>query len=513
MKSLRMTMNRHSLAVGALASACAVLIGAAHGGCSPTFEPKSCETDTDCGGDLACVARDNKNICIAAADAPIRIGQSAAASGPSQDLGLEMKRGIQLAFDAQNTEGGIRGRRLVLDFRDDQYTPDIAEANARALVDAKVGSGAPKCPTTMTPPVAGQSAFSQTELLPGPNAVLAVIGSVGTPTMVRSAPVIVETGTLYFGAFTGAAAMLRDDKPGPCKKFIFNVRASYGQEARATLEYFTALGVPDDVHLVSFDQNDTFGDAGYNGLVAAYSALKGKAPNLKRFRYTRDDVTSVPVQADATTAAMREILALPGKHVVGILMTDTYGPGAQYVKLVKDWLYKDDAEQATTSLDKANRLRILFSNVSFVGPNSLASRLKDLGSTSTPLGSKAYTEDVYVSQVVPNYQRDNSDAVLAYRRLITTSGAPPTYTSFEGYVAGRVFIEGLKNNRRPFTASNLVAAFEGMSQLNIGLGGFIGFSPENHQASKSIWGTAINPDGTFSDKYFWSDGAKIQLAE
>ena len=58
-----------------------------------------------------------------------------------------------------------------------------------------------------------------------------------------------------------AAAMLRDDKSGPCKKFIFNVRASYGQEARATLEYFTALGVPDDAHLISFDQNDAFGDA------------------------------------------------------------------------------------------------------------------------------------------------------------------------------------------------------------------------------------------------------------
>ena len=113
----------------------------------------------------------------------------------------------------------------------------------------------------------------------------------------------------------------------------------------------------------------------------------------------------------AAAASLTQLLSADSApHTVGIMMTDTYGPGAQYVKLVKDWLYKDDAEQATTSLDKANRLRILFSNVSFVGPNSLASRLKDLGSTSTPLGSKAYTEDVYVSQVVPNYDSDDSDA-------------------------------------------------------------------------------------------------------
>src|SRR5262249_55450186 len=148
----------------------------ADGGCSSTFEPKSCKVDSDCGGSLACVARAGKSVCVAASDAPLRIGQSAPASGPSQDLGLELKRGIQLAVDAQNAAGGIRGRRLELDFKDDQYTPDLAEQNARALVDVQVGSAPPHCPTTTTPPAPGNP-FSQTDLLPGPNAVLAVLGS------------------------------------------------------------------------------------------------------------------------------------------------------------------------------------------------------------------------------------------------------------------------------------------------------------------------------------------------
>lgn len=79
--------------------------------------------------------------------------------------------------------------------------------------------------------------------------------------------------------------------------------------------------------------------------------------------------------------------------------------------------------------------------------------------------------------------------------------------------AGRIFIEGLKNNPGAMTSANLVTSFESLATLNIGLGGFVGFSAANHQASKSVWGTAINPDGSFADKYFWSDGAKIQLAE
>jgi ABC-type branched-subunit amino acid transport system substrate-binding protein len=479
------------------------------GGPSYCATVKACTADNDCASNLACVPHGNGNICGSGADFPITVGQSAPQTGPSKDLGLEMNRGVQLAFNEANANGGIRGRTVNIDFIDDQYTPALAEQNARKLVDVQVGPGAPKCPTTMTPPAAGDP-FSQTALLPGPKAVLAVIGSVGTPTMVRSAPVVVETGRLYFGAFTGAAAMLRDDKAGPCKKYIFNVRASYGQEARATLEYFFKLGVPDDAHLVSFDQNDAFGDAGYNGLVAAYNAIKGAAPaNLKRFRYTRDDVNSVPAQAAATIDAVKALLATPGNHTVGILMTDTYGPGAGYIKALRDWQYGDQ-----TTLNQADRVRFLFSNVSFVGPNSLAARLKDLGTLNTPKGQpKPYTEDVYVSQVMPNYSTDTSQAVLDYKKALAATGAPPTYTSFEGYVVGRIFVEGLRANRQAFTPDNLVAAFESLATLNIGLGGFIGFSATSHQASKSIWGTAINPDGTFTDKYFWSDGAAIQLVE
>jgi branched-chain amino acid transport system substrate-binding protein len=504
-----MTINRWVLLAGA--ASLSVFVGGVS--CSSTFDPKNCATDDDCGGQLVCVAADaKKNQCVTPDQAPLRIGQSAAASGPSQDLGLEMRRGIQLAFDAQNSAGGIRGRKLELVFRDDQYTPAVAEDNARKLVDAIVGSGPPRCPTTQTPPVAGQDPFSQTALLPGPNAVTAVIGSVGTPTMVRSAPIIVETGTLYFGAFTGATAMLRDTKAGPCAKYIFNVRASYAQEARATLEFFFKLKVPDDKHIISFDQNDSFGDAGYNGLVAAYQTLRDTPPAFQRYRYSRDDVGSVPAQSAAAIAYLKSLLAGDSaEHSVGVMMTDTYGPGVQFIQTLKQWQNATDAEQ--TSLNKATRLHLYFSNVSFVGPNSLASRLKDLGNVNTPSGAKPYTENVFVSQVVPNYDSDQSDAVLEYKRLVGPTGANPTFTALEGYLAGRVFVEGLKANKGRFTPDNLVIAFETLPAVNLGLGASAGFSKDNHQYSKSVYGTSITPDGKFANKYFWSDGSAIQIFE
>jgi len=489
--------------------------------CSGTFHSKACSTDDDCGGGLVCAQQQGGQLaCASPSTAPIRIGMSAPVSGPSQELGTEMKEGVSLAFDAQNASGGVRGRKLQLEFRDDEYRPDLAEAAARELLNVTDLTGQPaRCPTTTTPVVAGQTPVSSDALARGPNAVLALLGNVGTPTMVRTAPIAVETGTLFFGAFTGASRILRDTAAGPCNRYIFNVRASYAQEARATLEYFFTARLPDARHLISFDQNDSFGQAGYDGLVAAYIGLKGPFQSpanpdepIKRLRYARDDQSSVPAQAQGAISYLEQLLQSdPGQHVVGIFMTDTYGPAVDFITRLRTWQYANDAEQ--TSLQKAQRLTLIFSNVSFVGPNSLASRLRDAGTVQTAQGPKPFTDGVFVSQVVPNYDNDTSDTVAEYRKRIQAVGATPSFTSLEGYIAARVFISGLLAHTGPLTPQALVDTFEKLPNLSLGLGAASGFSTDNHNYSKSVWGTSITADGQFQSRYFWSDGTSIQLFE
>lgn len=466
-----------------------------------------------------CERRDNAPVCVAAEDAPLVIGQSAPVSGTNQALGTAMKLGIDLAFKEKNEAGGIRGRQLVLQFRDDAYNPDLAEAAARSLVDVQPLEAAPRCPTTSTPAVAGQTPISTTALGRGPNAVLAFLGNVGTPTMVRAAPVALETGTIFFGAFTGAATILRDEQSGGCKPYIFNVRASYAQEARATTEYFKKQGIVDYKHLISFDQNDSYGQAGYDGLVQAYKDVMGQFPGnadptnpIIRFRYTRNDNNSVPAQvasAEAYLAAMLQ--GDSANHTVGVFMTDTYGAGGQFIEELRRWQFANDSQQ--TSLNKATRLKFHFSNVSFVGPNALSERLVSAGMVNTPSGPMAMTENVVVSQVVPNYQSDQSDVVLAYNRAIASSGATPSFTSLEGYIAARVFIAGLEAHKGPFTPQDLVKTFETLPDLSLGLGAGAGFSASKHQYSQSVWGTSIQPNGAFRNLYFWSSGQAIQFFE
>lgn len=466
---------------------------------------------------MVCEIREQASVCVNAEDAPLVIGQSAPISGTNQALGIEMKLGIDLAFNEKNAAGGIRGRMLKLVFRDDGYQPNLAEEAVRELVSATESGAPPKCPTTANP-TEGGAAISQSALERGPNSVLALLGNVGTPTMERAAPVAVETGTLFFGAFTGATTILRDQRAAGCGRFIFNVRASYHQEARATMEYFRIKGVKDQRHLMSFDQSDSFGQSGYEGLVTAYKALfpgplsgDPQTP-IARFRYTRNDDQSVPAQGAMAIAYLTALLSKDAEvHDVGIMLTSTYGASAEFIRELRQWQYAADTQQQT--LNKATRLRLHFSNVSFVGPNALAQKLLMIGPVASASGPRPLTEDVVVSQVVPNYQDNPSELVTAYNRLIAASGSQPSFTSLEGYITARVFIAGLETHKGPFRPDGLVNTFEQLPSLNLGVGGNSGFSATNHQYSNTVWGTAINPDGTFSNLYVWSAGVPIELFE
>ena len=169
----------------------------------------------------------------ALADAPgvsagrILFGQSAAFSGPAQDLGKNMRLGIEAAFLEANTRGGVFGRKLNLLSLDDAYEPEAAIANTRQLV---VEEG-----------------------------VFALIGAVGTPTSRSATPVAAAAGVPYVAPFTGAA-FLRETK----RQNVINLRASYFQETEEMVDRLMRdLGID---RIAVLYQDDSFGRAGYHGV-------------------------------------------------------------------------------------------------------------------------------------------------------------------------------------------------------------------------------------------------------
>ncbi len=163
-------------------------------------------------------------------DQRILFGQSAAFSGPAQELGKNMKVGIEAAFREVNERGGVHGRMLALTSLDDAYEPEAAIANTQQLIDEE--------------------------------GVFALIGAVGTPTSRSATPVALEDGVPYVAPFTGAAFLRGEALPN-----VINLRASYNQETEAMVDRLVRdLGIN---RIAVMYQDDSFGRAGYNGTRAA----------------------------------------------------------------------------------------------------------------------------------------------------------------------------------------------------------------------------------------------------
>ena len=82
----------------------------------------------------------------AQAQGPIKLGFTAALTGPFNEFGEGIRRGAEIAVEEANRAGGVGGRRIELaEVLDDQLVPDRAVQNMRRILDNKdiVGLMAP----------------------------------------------------------------------------------------------------------------------------------------------------------------------------------------------------------------------------------------------------------------------------------------------------------------------------------------------------------------------------------
>lgn len=281
--------------------------------------------------------------------------------------------------------------------------------------------------------------------------VFAVIGNVGTPTAIVAVPIANEKKTLLFGSFTGAG-VLRNTPPD---RYVINYRASYAEETAAMVNgIIDDLGVKPE-EIAFFTQNDGYGDAGYKG---AIKALKDRgyqsAENLAHGRYTRNTVN---VEDGLIT-----ILNAPVEPKV-VIMVGAYKPCAKFIKLAKQ-----------------EGLEAVFMNVSFVGSNALA---KELGNES---------DGVVVTQVVPHFNAD-LPAVNSFQKAMKQYApkADAGFVALEGYIAAKIFAEGLKKVSGAPSKEAHIDGLESSGTFDVGIGEKCSLGKQEHQASHKIWPTVI----------------------
>jgi branched-chain amino acid transport system substrate-binding protein len=252
-----------------------------------------------------------------AVKAPLTLGMSAALSGPSKELGRQMKLGLDTALAVANEAGGVAGRKLELIAFDDGYEPARTKEAMKELVEVKK--------------------------------VFAIVGNVGTPTSEVAVPYANEKKTLFFGAFTGAGLLRRD----PPDRYVFNYRASYAEETATVVRWLVEVKKIRPAAIAVFAQQDSFGDAGFAGVAKA----------LRRYGRAPDEILRVGFKRN--TLELQE--AVDGvlknrKTVKAIVMVAPYRPAAKFVEEIK-----------------RQQLDVIFSNVSFVGATAFAEEMRQLG--------------------------------------------------------------------------------------------------------------------------------------
>ncbi len=260
-------------------------------------------------------------------DTEIVVGMAGPFSGPTKELGRDIKAGIELAFAAVNDAGGIEGRKLRLIALDDGYDPARTGPAMKELIENRK--------------------------------VFALVGNVGSATGTVAAPYIVGKKVPLIGAVSGAGALRRQ----PPDRYIFNFRPTYAEETAAAVRYLIDVKRLQPNEIVVFAQEDEFGEAGFAG-VAQQLSQYGRPPELVlRLGYKRNT-------ADVTSAVSRLRAEKPPPKA--IVMIATYHAAASFIEKVRE-----------------AGLRPIFTNVSVVDATALAEELTQAGGAAFTEGVMA----------------------------------------------------------------------------------------------------------------------------
>ena len=213
---------------------------------------------------------------------PIKIGLVAALSGQSAKSGEAITRGIMLALDKINGEGGVLGRQLELVSRDDESNPGKGLVAARELVQRE--------------------------------GVAALIGGLDTPVSLAIVPFANEAKVPFVGPWAAGTPITKN---GAEENYVFRVSAVDEIVDEAITEYLvTKYGAKKPGMILI---NNPWGESNEKGLLKALEARGMEHAGIEKFE--SNDVDVVP-----------QLTRLKENGADGLFMVANVAPSAQVVK-------------------------------------------------------------------------------------------------------------------------------------------------------------------------------------
>lgn len=306
-----------------------------------------------------------------------------------------------------------------------------------------------------------ESAVQNTSRLIEEEGVFALIGAVGTPTSRAAVPIAEEASVPYIAPFTGAEFLRSAELNN-----VINLRSSYYQEVEEMVERMTKdLGIE---RIGVFYQDDSFGRAGYQG---ALLALERREMPLAAYGvYPRN-----------TRAVKEALLEMRRGDPQAVIMVGAYDPIAEFVS----WARHTDEDDDT-----------IYIAVSFSGGVALARELGRFG------------KGVFVTQVVPLPTDQSHQFVTSYLNALRAHDekAVPDFVSLEGYLAGRLAIEGVRMCGANVDRQCFLDGIKSSESLDID--GFALSYGDDNQGSDAVYLTFIDEDGAYNAASSLKDAVK-----
>lgn len=343
----------------------------------------------------------------------VTVGHSLALSGPLGDLGQEVTKGAKAYLATVNAKGGVHGRKIELITKDDAYDSKKTLENVDALINK--------------------------------DGVFALFNTFGTPNNEALIPVARKAGVPVITPYTGAPSVRNKEWTG-----VFNVRASYGDEAERMVEHLATLGTK---KIGIAYQNNAFGK---EFLAAATDALKRREITPVAIASVENSAADAPAAVDKLVAAQPEavLLGLAGK------------PTIETIRGIKQ---------------KRPGLQMYALSVLATPAN-----LKTLGADGT---------GVAITQVMPYPASTSLAIVREFQTAMKAAGHDDfNHLSLEGFVNAKVLTEGLRRAGRGLTRASFEAAMNGMRKYDVG-GLEISFGQGAASGSRFVELTMVNSRG------------------
>ncbi|MEW6350171.1 MAG: ABC transporter substrate-binding protein [Thermodesulfobacteriota bacterium] len=379
------------------------------------------------------------SVCAPSLSQEIRIGMSAAFTGPTRGLGIELYRGSMAYLSHINEAGGVFGKRIEVVAYDDGYNPMPTIHNTIRLVEE--------------------------------DDVLLLFDYVGTPTVTRMLPLLKVYGSqrevLLFFPFSGA----QPQREGPYAQYVFNLRASYSQEIETLVDYLVSMG---RTRIGVFYQVDAYGRSGWEAVNRSLSKkglkLTGEATYLRGTTYGKSMASQVKV--------------IRGSSPDAIVSVGAYEACAAFIR---------DARDAG--------LNIPIANVSFVdSENMLKLLLKTREQTGRDYTQNLINSQVVPScdemelPAVAEYRNLLTQYKLPPPKgLVTQNYEPHKYSpvSLEGFLNAKLLVEILRRHGPSFHRKQLRNVVEQIRNLDLGIGVPVTFGPDRHQGLDQVFLTTV----------------------